>query len=58
MRREFADWALQMLDENPEFGQTIIFSDDAKWLRKQAKLPLLATTSQKYSRTNKCTHKD
>lgn len=33
MRREFADWALEMLDENPEFGQTIIFSDEAHfWL--------------------------
>lgn len=33
MRREFADWALSMLDDNPNFGQTIIFSDEAHfWL--------------------------
>lgn len=29
MRREFADWALAMLTHDPDFGQTIIFSDEA-----------------------------
>lgn len=33
MRREFADWALEMLDGDPDFGQNIIFSDEAHfWL--------------------------
>lgn len=40
MCREFVDWTLGMLDENPEFGQTIIFSDEAHfwlsdWVNKQ-----------------------
>ena len=33
MRREFADWALQMLANDPNFGQKIIFTDEAHfWL--------------------------
>lgn len=33
MRREFANWALTMLGANPNFGRTIIFSDEAHfWL--------------------------
>ena len=32
-RRDFADWALENLAENADFGQTIIFSDEAHfWL--------------------------
>lgn len=30
-RREFANWALQMLDDDPDFGQKIIFSDEANF---------------------------
>lgn len=30
-RREFADWALQMLAADPDFGQKIIFSDEANF---------------------------
>lgn len=29
LRRRFVDWCLQNLDENPEFSQFLIFSDEA-----------------------------
>lgn len=30
-RREFANWALAMLDDDPDFGKKIIFSDEANF---------------------------
>lgn len=55
LRREFADWAIEHLEHDPDFGQIIIFSDEDIFDRLALLIGKIAVIDAKT--TQKCSMK-